>query len=519
MAAEYIEHHAIEVDEQLDTQEGLVAPVHPYGLRVLERLVKDIHLPDGITQAQAEGFFTGIVAPMYRFAREAAGIYNSRPETIEPNIQKVFMRMQGMSDAEVSASQNPPETRNQASTGRSNFINCIHNAGYTPEIIRKELDNYLAGAGQDADPEESKSRIQELVPLSAVVDAGKIAVEAAVPNHPLASTILKPKDRSAVTGGPQIDTVAIQLNEPLKDNLGIYLDQINQIPLLNAEQEVDLAKRIEAGLYAAHLLKSGEVAGGGFGAKSPSKEELEYLVEDGQAARDMFIQSNLRLVFSLAKKYSRSALPMQDLVQEGNAGLIRAVEKFDYAKGFKFSTYATWWIRQAITRGIADQSRTVRLPVHVQEEINKILNVKRRFVGDFGREPEQDELAAAAEISLERLTDLEKWNKDPMSLDAPVGDDDTTFGDMVARDRAPEPEVSVVDTQKREILNSLLDQLDPTSALVLRAEYGLLDSKQLSLEEIGAKMGVSADRVRRLERKALRDMRKLADQDLAELLG
>ena len=302
-----------------------------------------------------------------------------------------------------------------------------------------------------------------------------------------------------------------------RDSVGLYLDEIARTPLLDAATEVELSKTIEAGLYAEHLLATGQIGRAKGGApKRASREELEWLAAEGQRAIQRFIQANLRLVVSIARKYGRSAMPMLDLVQEGNTGLIRAVEKFDFVKGFKFSTYATWWVRQAITRGIAQQARVVRLPVHVVEELNQIGSARRNLERQLGRDPEPAELAAELEMSVERVLDLMAWGRDHVSLDTPVDEDgDTSLGDLVARETMPGPDSAVLDDESRRRLDDLVELLDPRSADVIRSRYGLVDGRQEKLADIGARHGVSAERVRQLEREALAQLRKLADPDLA----
>ena len=302
-----------------------------------------------------------------------------------------------------------------------------------------------------------------------------------------------------------------------RDSVGMYLDEIARTPLLDAATEVELSKTIEAGLFARHLLDTGRIARAKGGApKRASREELEWLVEEGDRAMQQFIQANLRLVVSIARKYGRSAMPMLDLIQEGNTGLIRAVEKFDYVKGFKFSTYATWWVRQAITRGIAQQARVVRLPVHVVEELNQIGSARRTLERQLGRDPEPQEIAQELDIEVDRVLELISWGRDHVSLDTPVDEDgDTSLGDLVAKEAAPGPDSAVLDVESRQRLDKLVELLDERSADVIRSRYGLTDGRQEKLADIGARHGVSAERVRQLEREALAKLRKLADPDLA----
>jgi RNA polymerase sigma factor (sigma-70 family) len=302
-----------------------------------------------------------------------------------------------------------------------------------------------------------------------------------------------------------------------RDSVGLYLDEIARTPLLDAAREVELAKTIEAGLYAENLLAEGRWGRRKGAPKgNVSREELEWLAEEGQKAVQEFITANLRLVVSIARKYGRAQMPMLDLIQEGNTGLIRAVEKFDYAKGYKFSTYATWWVRQAITRGIAQQARVVRLPVHVVEELNQVGGARRTLERQLGRDPEPEEIANELGIDVERVLDLLAWGREHVSLDTPVDEDgDTSLGDLMAQETSPGPDLTVLDTEARDRLNSLVGQLDDRAADIIRSRYGLVDGRQHKLADIGAKHGISAERVRQLEREALQKLRTLADPDIA----
>ncbi|MCF3122691.1 sigma-70 family RNA polymerase sigma factor [Streptomyces arenae] len=292
-----------------------------------------------------------------------------------------------------------------------------------------------------------------------------------------------------------------------RDLVGMYLDEIARTPLLDAAKEVELSQIIEAGVYARKIL-DGEVEDSEVTA---GREELEALVADGERAKDVFIRSNLRLVVAVARRYPRSGLPLLDLIQEGNAGLVRAVEKFDYAKGFKFSTYATWWIRQAITRSIADQSRTIRLPVHLVEELGRIRRVQREFNREHGRDPEPAEIAAELSSTPERVTDVLDWARDPVSLNMGVDDEgDTQFGDLLEDTSAVSPEQSVLSLLRSEELDGLIGRLDQRTASIIKMRYGIEDGRERTLTEVGKEHGLTRERIRQIEKHALLELKKLA---------
>ncbi|NLU70059.1 sigma-70 family RNA polymerase sigma factor [Streptomyces sp. HNM0574] len=297
-----------------------------------------------------------------------------------------------------------------------------------------------------------------------------------------------------------------------RDLVGMYLDEIARTPLLDAAKEVDLSLDIEAGVYARRILDGDEEP---LTAESPSasanREELEAIVAAGERAKDIFIRSNLRLVVAVARRYPRSGLPLLDLIQEGNAGLVRAVEKFDYSKGFKFSTYATWWIRQAITRSIADQSRTIRLPVHLVEELGRIRRVQREFNRETGREPEPAEIAKELGSTPERVTDVLDWARDPVSLNMSVDDEgETQFGDLLEDTSAASPEQSVLTVLRREELDDLIGRLDNRTASIIKARYGMLDGKERTLTEVGKQHGLTRERIRQIEKHALVELKRMA---------
>ncbi|MPZ63579.1 MAG: RNA polymerase sigma factor [Propionibacteriales bacterium] len=286
--------------------------------------------------------------------------------------------------------------------------------------------------------------------------------------------------------------------DPVKD----YLKQIGKVPLLNAEQEVELAKRIEAGLFSEEKLSSGDKMSGKL------VEELEWVAEDGRRAKFHLLEANLRLVVSLAKRYTGRGMLFLDLIQEGNLGLIRAVEKFDYTKGFKFSTYATWWIRQAITRAMADQARTIRIPVHMVEVINKLARVQRQMLQDLGREPTPDELARELDMSPEKVVEVQKYGREPISLHTPLGEDgDSEFGDLIEDSEAIVPSDAVSFTLLQEQLHAVLDTLSEREAGVVSMRFGLTDGQAKTLDEIGKVYGVTRERIRQIESKTMSKLR------------
>ncbi|MFT0763195.1 RNA polymerase sigma factor [Actinomyces sp. F1_1611] len=294
-------------------------------------------------------------------------------------------------------------------------------------------------------------------------------------------------------------TVAGATADPVKD----YLKQIGKVPLLNAEQEVDLARRIEAGLYADYKLKEE-----GDQMSSRMRRELNLLSADGQNAKNHLLEANLRLVVSLAKRYTGRGMQFLDLIQEGNLGLIRAVEKFDYTKGYKFSTYATWWIRQAITRAMADQARTIRIPVHMVEVINKLARVQRQMMQDLGREPTPEELAAELQMTPEKVVEVQKYGREPISLHTPLGEDgDSEFGDLIEDSEAVVPADAVSFTLLQEQLHQVLDTLSEREAGVVSMRFGLGDGQPKTLDEIGKVYGVTRERIRQIESKTMSKLR------------
>ena len=296
----------------------------------------------------------------------------------------------------------------------------------------------------------------------------------------------------------QTVTVAGATADPVKD----YLKQIGKVPLLNAEQEVELAKRIEAGLFAEEKLNAG------IKMNATTRGDLEWISEDGRRAKNHLLEANLRLVVSLAKRYTGRGMLFLDLIQEGNLGLIRAVEKFDYTKGYKFSTYATWWIRQAITRAMADQARTIRIPVHMVEVINKLARVQRQMLQDLGREPTPEELAKELDMTPEKVVEVQKYGREPISLHTPLGEDgDSEFGDLIEDSEAIVPADAVSFTLLQEQLDSVLDTLSEREAGVVKMRFGLTDGQPKTLDEIGKVYGVTRERIRQIESKTMSKLR------------
>jgi RNA polymerase primary sigma factor len=285
------------------------------------------------------------------------------------------------------------------------------------------------------------------------------------------------------------------------DTIGLYLKEVSRVPLLTAEEEVQLAKRIEAGRGGREELAHGSI--------SPKRRmELRQAIEDGWAAREHLITANSRLVISVAKKYMGRGVPFLDLIQEGNIGLIRATKKFDYRRGHKFSTYATWWIRQAVTRAIADQGRTIRVPVHMGDQINKLLRVQHQLTQRLGRDPSVDEIAYALDVPPKKVENMIQVARRPLSLETPTDDEeDSVLGDFIEDDEAPPPDETATYNLLREHLGEVLNGLPPREVRILQLRYGLLDGQAYTLEEVGRKMGVTRERVRQIEAQALSRLR------------
>ena len=355
-----------------------------------------------------------------------------------------------------------------------------------PELEADTDDEEVADAEEDSEEEDAKvsegAALRERTNSGIHVKGGFVVSDSDETDEPI-----------------QQVTVAGATADPVKD----YLKQIGKVSLLNAEQEVDLARRIEAGLYAEYKLKNQADE-----MTSRERRELHFLAQDGQQAKNHLLEANLRLVVSLAKRYTGRGMQFLDLIQEGNLGLIRAVEKFDYTKGYKFSTYATWWIRQAITRAMADQARTIRIPVHMVEVINKLARVQRQMLQDLGREPTPEELAKELDMTAEKVVEVQKYGREPISLHTPLGEDgDSEFGDLIEDSEAIVPADAVSFTLLQEQLHHVLDTLSEREAGVVSMRFGLGDGQPKTLDEIGKVYGVTRERIRQIESKTMSKLR------------
>ena len=364
-----------------------------------------------------------------------------------------------------------------------------------------------AGAKADEHEEDEDDSVEDIVleakeAVDLTEDDATEAPDEAKEELPT-GTIELPKDLMVLTDDEddipvQNLTISGATADPVKD----YLKQIGKVALLNAELEVELAKRIEAGLFAEEKLGTASKL------TQAERRDLNWVVKDGQRAKSHLLEANLRLVVSLAKRYTGRGMQFLDLIQEGNLGLIRAVEKFDYTKGYKFSTYATWWIRQAITMAMADQARTIRIPVHMVEVINKLARVQRQLLQDLGREPSPEELAAELDMTPEKVVEVQKYGREPISLSTPLGEDgDSEFGDLIEDTEAVVPADAVGFTMLQQELERVLDSLHPREAGVIRSRFGLGDGVQMTLDQIGEKFGVTRERIRQIESKTMSKLR------------
>ena len=387
-----------------------------------------------------------------------------------------------------------------------------------------KLPKGLDESDDDEELEEEELTVEEIVKdAAAEVDITELEDDHLDDDH--LDEDAKEKEKVVEAGGgfvlsnKEVDDIPVQtaaINGATADPVKDYLKQIGKVALLNAELEVELAKRIEAGLYAAEKLNDPK-------AKF-SKEmlyDLKRVQKDGERAKSHLLEANLRLVVSLAKRYTGRGMQFLDLIQEGNLGLIRAVEKFDYTKGYKFSTYATWWIRQAITRAMADQARTIRIPVHMVEVINKLARVQRQLLQDLGREPTPEELARELDMTPEKVVEVQKYGREPISLSTPLGEDgDSEFGDLIEDTEAVSPLEAVTAAARKRELERILSTMSDREALILRHRYGLIDGIPKTLDQIGEEIGVTRERIRQIENKAISKLKHpTRAQRLSEFRG
>ncbi|MGZ3443714.1 MAG: RNA polymerase sigma factor, partial [Polyangia bacterium] len=380
------------------------------------------------------------------------------------------------------------------------------------DLDLEDLDD--EDAGDDA-AEEDEAADEDDAEVEVEGDAKAVKTSAAAPAAADEDDIAEPTEKDKASGDFVWDEEESEaLRQARKDaeltasadSVRAYLKQIGKVALLNAEEEVELAKRIEAGLYATQLMA--ELADKGEKLPAAQRRDMAWICRDGDRAKNHLLEANLRLVVSLAKRYTGRGMAFLDLIQEGNLGLIRAVEKFDYTKGYKFSTYATWWIRQAITRAMADQARTIRIPVHMVEVINKLGRIQRELLQDLGREPTPEELAKEMDITPEKVLEIQQYAREPISLDQTIGDEgDSQLGDFIEDSEAVVAVDAVSFTLLQDQLQSVLETLSEREAGVVRLRFGLTDGQPRTLDEIGQVYGVTRERIRQIESKTMSKLR------------
>jgi RNA polymerase primary sigma factor len=395
----------------------------------------------------------------------------------------------------------PPSRRaRRAQTpARSHTVRPLAAVPDDTDDLNQTTINELVARGQEA----GELSVTELRDALDAADLGAEMISALVTRLTNAGVEIVENEDQPASRSPVTRATAEQAGTA--DLVRMYLREIGKVPLLTAEQEVELSKRVEAGLFAEHKLDSTA------DLDPKLRDDLRALVRDGHAAKQQLVSANLRLVVSVAKKYGGRGMTLLDLVQEGNLGLIRAVEKFDYAKGYKFSTYATWWIRQAIGRALADQARTIRIPVHVVEQINKITRLQRQMVSVLGREPTDEDLAVELDMAVEQVVELRRYAQDTVSLETSVGDDgDSVLGDFIQDGDATSPADAASHGAMQDEIEGVLSALSPREREVVRLRFGLADGKQHTLAEVGNRLGLTRERIRQIERDTLRELRKPA---------
>ncbi len=417
-----------------------------------------------------------------KLAREAKIQPSAKtPEKTGPRRFPTKAELEAMKAAKSGATVESPTAATTKPSGKKLVEKIDGEEVELEEVELEDLEKLVAETGEESAEGQSDVRVVNLTE-EAKQEEGEFTL----------------KDSEEDDAPPQTVLTAGATADPVKD----YLKQIGRVALLNAELEVELAMRIEAGLFAEERLNGVEKL------DRSLKRELEWIAEDGKRAKNHLLEANLRLVVSLAKRYTGRGMLFLDLIQEGNLGLIRAVEKFDYTKGYKFSTYATWWIRQAITRAMADQARTIRIPVHMVEVINKLARVQRQMLQDLGREPTPEELAKELDMTPEKVVEVQKYGREPISLHTPLGEEgDSEFGDLIEDSEAIVPADAVSFTLLQEQLHSVLDTLSEREAGVVAMRFGLTDGQPKTLDEIGKVYGVTRERIRQIESKTMSKLR------------
>ena len=435
--------------------------------------------------------------------KKATATAKAAPKAVKPKV------VAKSATQKASKATKPVATKKSAKPEIAKAKTKVGSTGPAPKTKKSELKTKPAKSkGGDLpedeleDDDEVLESVEDIVAdVAEAVDITAVEIDPAVDEVeevvvPGGGFVLKNTEEDDIPA--QTTTITGATADPVKD----YLKQIGKVALLNAELEVELAKRIEAGLFAEEKLA---------GKRQLSKDlerDLRWVVKDGQKAKSHLLEANLRLVVSLAKRYTGRGMQFLDLIQEGNLGLIRAVEKFDYTKGYKFSTYATWWIRQAITRAMADQARTIRIPVHMVEVINKLARVQRQLLQDLGREPTPEELARELDMTPEKVVEVQKYGREPISLSTPLGEDgDSEFGDLIEDTEAVVPADAVGFTMLQRELERILGSLHPREAGVIKSRFGLGDGVQKTLDQIGEEFGVTRERIRQIESKTMSKLR------------
>ncbi|HVS58397.1 MAG TPA: RNA polymerase sigma factor [Candidatus Saccharimonadales bacterium] len=482
----------------VQTPEVFQAP-NPKAQRFIETLVgaelADFEKP--VSQAHIEKFVDEVILPIYQARR----VITTSVDRSEP----IRLIVQGLPSKEIA--ERTGITARNVDTGRTKFIDLFHHSGYTPELLRTALAVSIKGVVSA----DLVTALRETVPP--VMGVPQYKDRPAKTPKPVHAKKEVSEEKNVTGRAKPVRGEGKASPDKAGETVDLtraYLKDIGRVALLDAAQEVDLAKRIEAGLYAGHKLEKDSTL------PEEYRGELEQIRDDGQRAKRHLLEANLRLVVSVAKRYGGRGMDFLDLVQEGNTGLIRAVEKFDYTRGYKFSTYAMWWIRQAITRAMADQARTVRLPVHVVEQLNKLERTQRSFSQQHGRDATIEELAVELDWIPEQVQEMLLSARLPVSLDKPVGEDgDSRLGDMIGDSDADDLSEAVHYQERIKMVRSALASLDPRQARVLELRFGFVGDRPHTLDEIGQEVGLTRERVRQIEKEALARLRENDPDDLS----